>query len=97
MYSYARIHCLQVDTHNAACIRHVEQSLLVSCLQRQCLSSSIYLLSAAPVFVIQHLFDEAQLTVDNVLPAVQKQQWGYIQRVGQDMRTTLANVSYVTC
>jgi hypothetical protein len=47
----------------------------------------------APVFVIQHLFDEAQITVDNVGTPVRREQWQYIHDVGRDMRLTLRNVS----
>ena len=49
----------------------------------------------AVVFVIQHLFDEAQITADNVGAPVHRDQWQYIHNIGLDMRNTLANVSYV--
>jgi hypothetical protein len=55
----------------------------------------VLLIFAAPVFVVQHLFDEAQITVNNVGPPVKKSQWQYIHRIGQDMKTTLSNVSWV--
>ena len=48
---------------------------------------------AAPVFVIQHLFDEAQITVDNVGPPIKKEQWQYIHNMGKDIANTLRNVS----
>nr|ANS60427.1 notum [Platynereis dumerilii] len=48
-----------------------------------------------PIFVIQHLFDEAQITADNVGPPVRKEQWQYIHNMGQDMKRTLFNVSAV--
>ncbi len=47
----------------------------------------------APVFVVQYLFDEAQITADNVGPPVKKKQWQYIHDLGQDMKQTLRNVS----
>ena len=48
----------------------------------------------APVFIIQHLFDEAQLTADNAkgMP-LRLDQWNYIHNVGRDLRRTLNNVS----
>ncbi|KAK9966914.1 hypothetical protein ABG768_003996 [Culter alburnus] len=48
-----------------------------------------------PVFVVQWLFDEAQLTVDNVHltgQPVQESQWRYIQNLGSELRNTLKNV-----
>ena len=47
----------------------------------------------AAVFVIQHLFDEAQITADNVGAPVHRDQWRYIHNLGLDMKSTLANVS----
>jgi len=54
--------------------------------------------------VIQHLFDEAQILVDNVFEQTQirgensaamvtKQQWQYLHKLGQETRKTLSNVS----
>lgn len=48
-----------------------------------------------PVFVVQWLFDEAQLTVDNVHltgQPVQEGQWLYIQNLGRELRGTLKDV-----
>ncbi|CAJ0958978.1 unnamed protein product, partial [Ranitomeya imitator] len=48
-----------------------------------------------PVFVVQWLFDEAQLTVDNVHLSgqpVQENQWNYIQNLGRELRNTLKDV-----
>uniref|UniRef100_A0A9J7XCC0 Uncharacterized protein n=2 Tax=Cyprinus carpio TaxID=7962 RepID=A0A9J7XCC0_CYPCA len=48
-----------------------------------------------PVFVVQWLFDEAQLMVDNVHltgQPVQEGQWRYIQNLGSELRNTLKNV-----
>ncbi|XP_036924539.1 palmitoleoyl-protein carboxylesterase NOTUM [Sturnira hondurensis] len=56
----------------------------------------IYPTLRCPVFVVQWLFDEAQLTVDNVHltgQPVQEGQWLYIQNVGRELRHTLKDVS----
>ncbi|KAL7849952.1 hypothetical protein SRHO_G00193010 [Serrasalmus rhombeus] len=48
-----------------------------------------------PVFVVQWLFDEAQLTVDNIHlmgQPVQEGQWRYIQNLGIELRNTLKDV-----
>lgn len=48
-----------------------------------------------PVFVVQWLFDEAQLTVDNIQltgQPVQEGQWRYIQNLGIELRNTLKDV-----
>ena len=47
---------------------------------------------SAPIFIVQHLFDEAQITADNVGPPRKKEQWQYIHHMGRDMRRTLLNV-----
>ena len=47
----------------------------------------------AVVFVVQHLFDEAQITADNVGAPLHRDQWQYIHNLGLDMKNTLANVS----
>ncbi|KAL4233887.1 hypothetical protein ACF0H5_008560 [Mactra antiquata] len=59
-----------------------------------------------PLYVIQHLFDEAQILVDNVFEQTQikgdntaatvtKPQWQYLHKLGQEVRKTLENVSAV--
>jgi len=48
----------------------------------------------AVVFVVQNLFDEAQITADNVGPPMRRDQWQYIHDLGLDMKHTLSNVSY---
>nr|XP_033815841.1 palmitoleoyl-protein carboxylesterase NOTUM isoform X2 [Geotrypetes seraphini] len=56
----------------------------------------IYPTLQCPVFVVQWLFDEAQLTVDNVYltgQPVQEGQWLYIQNLGQELRSTLKHVA----
>lgn len=53
---------------------------------------------AGPVFVVQWLFDEAQLTADNIQltgQPVQEGQWRYIQNLGIELRNTLKDVPYV--
>uniref|UniRef100_A0A3P8R7J3 Notum, palmitoleoyl-protein carboxylesterase n=1 Tax=Astatotilapia calliptera TaxID=8154 RepID=A0A3P8R7J3_ASTCA len=50
----------------------------------------------SPVFVVQWLFDEAQLTVDNIQltgQPVQEGQWRYIQNLGTELRNTLKDAS----
>eukprot|EP00058_Branchiostoma_floridae_P013695 XP_002599183.1 hypothetical protein BRAFLDRAFT_275198 [Branchiostoma floridae] len=49
----------------------------------------------APLFVIQWLFDEAQMMVNNVGTPVDKEQWNYIHNLGVDLRKTLTNVTGV--
>ena len=51
--------------------------------------------AVAIVFVVQHLFDEAQIIADNVGPPVTRQQWQYLYRLGLDVRNSLSNVSCV--
>ncbi|KAK2815791.1 hypothetical protein Q5P01_026258 [Channa striata] len=49
----------------------------------------------SPVYIVQWLFDEAQLTVDNIHltgQPVHEGQWRYIQNLGQELRRTLHNV-----
>ncbi|KAH3738687.1 hypothetical protein DPMN_045327 [Dreissena polymorpha] len=59
-----------------------------------------------PLYVIQHLFDEAQILVDNVFEQTQirgdtsaamvtKSQWQYLHKLGQEVRRTLENVTAV--
>uniref|UniRef100_A0A3Q3B859 Notum, palmitoleoyl-protein carboxylesterase n=1 Tax=Kryptolebias marmoratus TaxID=37003 RepID=A0A3Q3B859_KRYMA len=55
----------------------------------------IYPTLKRPVFVVQWLFDEAQLTVDNVHltgHSIHEGQWRYIQNLGQELRGTLGGV-----
>ncbi|XP_039715786.1 palmitoleoyl-protein carboxylesterase NOTUM [Pteropus medius] len=56
----------------------------------------VYPTLRCPVFVVQWLFDEAQLAVDNVHltgQPVQEGQWLYIQNLGRELRSTLKDVS----
>uniref|UniRef100_A0A8D2ZXP9 Uncharacterized protein n=1 Tax=Scophthalmus maximus TaxID=52904 RepID=A0A8D2ZXP9_SCOMX len=55
----------------------------------------VYPTLKSPVFVVQWLFDEAQLTVDNIHlmgQPVHEGQWKYIQNLGQELRSTLRDV-----
>ncbi|KAL4648652.1 palmitoleoyl-protein carboxylesterase notum1a-like [Arapaima gigas] len=55
----------------------------------------VYPTLTSPVFVVQWLFDEAQLTVDNVHltgQPMQEGQWRYIQNLGNELRSTLKDV-----
>ncbi|CAG9860709.1 unnamed protein product [Phyllotreta striolata] len=47
------------------------------------------------LFVVQWLFDEAQMDVDNVGAPVTKQQWDYIHKMGDSLRHSFENVSAV--
>lgn len=53
----------------------------------------IYQTLRTPLFVVQWMFDEAQMTVNNVGNPVTKSQWNYIHRLGQDLRKSLENVT----
>ena len=53
----------------------------------------IYPTLKTPVFIVQWVFDEAQMTVDNVGNPVTRAQWKYIHRMGQELRRTLENVT----
>ncbi|XP_036803957.1 palmitoleoyl-protein carboxylesterase notum1a [Oncorhynchus mykiss] len=55
----------------------------------------VYPTLKSPVFVVQWLFDEAQLTVDNIHLTghpVHELQWRYIQNLGNELRNTLKDV-----
>lgn len=51
--------------------------------------------SAAPLFVFQWLFDEAQMRADSVGAPVTPQQWDYIHEMGGALRSSLDNVTAV--
>ncbi|KAK0084685.1 hypothetical protein PV325_006595 [Microctonus aethiopoides] len=55
----------------------------------------LYPTLSAPLFVFQWLFDEAQMTADNVGAPVTKQQWDYIHKMGDSLRQTFDNVTAV--
>ncbi|XP_024085339.1 uncharacterized protein LOC106665292 [Cimex lectularius] len=48
-----------------------------------------------PLFVFQWLFDEAQMTADNVGAPMTKQQWDYVHKMGDSLRTSFRNVTSV--
>ena len=61
---------------------------------------------SAPVFIVQYLFDEAQITVNNLLDHSQlimnskrktgimsKEQWQYLHNLGEEVKKSLQNVS----
>lgn len=50
---------------------------------------------AAPLFVFQWLFDEAQMSADSVGAPVTPQQWDYIHEMGGALRSSLDNVTAV--
>ncbi|XP_046491121.1 palmitoleoyl-protein carboxylesterase NOTUM [Neodiprion pinetum] len=55
----------------------------------------LYPTLSVPLFVFQWIFDEAQMTADNVAAPVTKQQWDYIHKMGDSLRQTFDNVSAV--
>ncbi|MEQ2188331.1 hypothetical protein GOODEAATRI_013857 [Goodea atripinnis] len=57
----------------------------------------VYPTLKSPVFVVQWVFDEAQLTVDNIHltgQPVHEAQWRYIENLGQELRSTLRDIPY---
>ncbi|KAK5617906.1 Palmitoleoyl-protein carboxylesterase notum1a [Crenichthys baileyi] len=55
----------------------------------------VYPTLKSPVFVVQWVFDEAQLTVDNIHltgQPVHEAQWRYIENLGQELRSTLRDI-----
>lgn len=50
----------------------------------------------ASLFVFQWMFDEAQMLANNVpTPALRKEEWDYVYKVGDELKKTLMNVTYV--
>ncbi|KAK7078088.1 hypothetical protein SK128_017907 [Halocaridina rubra] len=47
----------------------------------------------SPLFVFQWVFDEAQMTADNVGKPISKEQWDYIHGIGERLRKTFQNVT----
>ncbi|XP_042202956.1 palmitoleoyl-protein carboxylesterase NOTUM-like isoform X2 [Homarus americanus] len=47
----------------------------------------------SPLFVFQWMFDEAQMTADNVGKPNSKEQWDYIHGIGERLRKTFENVT----
>lgn len=51
----------------------------------------------APLFVVQWLFDEEQLRVENIYMGGQhmsQEQWQYIQNLGRELKNSLSDVTY---
>ncbi|BET00789.1 Pectinacetylesterase [Nesidiocoris tenuis] len=55
----------------------------------------LYPTVTAPLFVFQWLFDEAQMTADNVGAPMTKQQWDYVHKMGDSLRNSFKNVTSV--
>lgn len=66
-------------------------------------NSSLYYVPA-PVFIVQYLFDEAQITVNNLIDPSQlvmergsatfsQEQWEYLYKLGEHLKNTLHNVT----
>jgi hypothetical protein len=50
----------------------------------------------APLFVVQWLFDEEQLRVENIYlggQTLSEQQWTYMQNLGKDIKNSLKDVT----
>ncbi|TRY58689.1 hypothetical protein DNTS_026466 [Danionella cerebrum] len=55
-------------------------------------------LFVAPLFVVQWLFDEEQLRVENIYiggQSLSEQQWSYMQNLGKEMKNSLKDVPAV--
>lgn len=53
-------------------------------------------LPAAPVFIVQWLFDEEQLRVENIYiggQSMSEEQWQYIQNLGLELKNSLRDVT----
>ena len=52
---------------------------------------------AAPLFVVQWLFDEEQLRVENIVlgGSLSEVQWTYLQNLGRELKNSLRDVTYV--
>lgn len=48
---------------------------------------------AAPLFIFQWLFDEAQMTADNIMKPATQEEWNFIHRIGERVRATLLPVT----
>lgn len=59
-------------------------------------ANSFALNVVAPLFVFQWLFDEAQMEAENVGTPVTKQQWEYIHTMGEILRNSFHNVTWVS-
>ncbi|RWS16397.1 protein notum-like protein [Dinothrombium tinctorium] len=98
-----------LDTYNCAPVEMVKQGIKLwngqvpsACKARydaepwRCyFGYRVYQTLRTPLFVVQWLFDEAQMTADNVATPISKAQWNYIHKMGQELRKTLENVTAV--
>ncbi len=53
-------------------------------------------LPVAPLFVVQWLFDEEQLRVENIYmggQSLSEEQWQYIQNLGRELKNSLRDVT----
>lgn len=58
----------------------------------------LYSYISAPLFVVQWLFDEEQLRVENIYmgsPSLSEQQWTYMQNLGKELKNSLKDVTAV--
>ncbi|KAJ0050510.1 hypothetical protein NL108_003732 [Boleophthalmus pectinirostris] len=58
----------------------------------------LYSTMTSPLFVVQWLFDEEQLRVENIYMGSQRmtpEQWQYIQNLGRELKTSLSDVTAV--
>ncbi|XP_042889545.1 palmitoleoyl-protein carboxylesterase notum1'-like isoform X2 [Penaeus japonicus] len=53
----------------------------------------LYETMKSPLFIFQWVFDEAQMTADNVGKPISKEQWDYIHSIGERLRKTFENVT----
>lgn len=53
----------------------------------------VYQTLRTPLFVVQWLYDEAQLMVDNIVRPGTVSQWNYVNKVVNEMRASLENVT----
>lgn len=91
--------CPPIDAMKLA-IKHWNGQVPESCLAQhlnepwRCFFGyRIYQTLRSPLFVVQWMFDEAQMTVNYVNNPVTKAQMNYLHRLGMDMRRSLSNVT----
>ena len=57
---------------------------------------SVCVSAEAPLFVVQWLFDEEQLRVENIYlggQTLSEQQWTYMQNLGKELKSSLKDVT----
>ncbi|XP_071955084.1 palmitoleoyl-protein carboxylesterase notum1-like isoform X2 [Antedon mediterranea] len=61
----------------------------------------IYQTLRTPVYIVQWLYDEAQLTINlvSLIPPTELEEWNYMQKTAKEVRASLKNVSavFATC